>query len=109
MYAVGIRKEKEGIADFDIPTPEIKDRKDVLLRNLQAGICGSDRSIVQHHLFDMAEGESLMCLGHEHFGRVEEVGDKVTSLKKGDYAVATARRGCGQCQSCFNGQSDMCF
>ncbi|MBI2660890.1 alcohol dehydrogenase catalytic domain-containing protein, partial [Candidatus Woesearchaeota archaeon] len=40
---------------------------------------------------------------------VEEVGDKVTSLKKGDYAVATARRGCGQCQSCFNGQSDMCF
>ena len=108
MYAVGITKEKKGIAHFDIPQPKIKNDNDVLVRNLQSGICGSDRSIVNHHLFDMNKG-NLMCLGHESFGRVEDIGPKVKSLKKGDYVSVTARRGCNECQSCLNGQSDMCF
>ena len=109
MYAVGIKKGEKGITHFEIPVPKIKDKKDVLVKNLQAGICCSDRSIVDHNLFDMEEGENLMCLGHEHFGKVEEVGDKVSELKKGDYVAVTARRGCNECQSCSNNQSDMCF
>ena len=94
MYAVGIKKGEKGITHFEIPVPKIKDKKDVLVKNLQAGICGSDRSIVDYNLFDMEEGENLMCLGHEHFGKVEEVGDKVSELKKGDYVSHTGRRGC---------------
>ncbi len=31
-------------------------------------------------------------LGHECFGIVEAVGDKVTSVKPGDYVTATVRR-----------------
>ena len=109
MYAVGITKNGEGAVDFEIPMPEIKKDNEVLIKILKAGICGTDRNIVEHKLFDPPEGEEKMCLGHESFGIVEEVGKKVKFLKKGDYVTATARRGCNECTSCLNNQSDMCF
>ena len=109
MYAVGIKKDGKDVEDFEIPMPEIKNENEVLIKILKAGICGSDRSIVEHHLFDPPEGEDIMALGHESFGIVEEAGEKVAELKKGDYVTATARRGCGECVSCLNNQSDMCF
>ena len=109
MYAVGITKHGKGIESFEIPMPQIKKPNEVLIRILQAGICGTDRSIAEHHLFDPPDNEDVMCLGHESFGVVEKTGSNVAGLKKGDYVAATARRGCAECSSCLNNQSDMCF
>jgi glucose 1-dehydrogenase len=37
-------------------------------------------------------GDDVLVIGHEGFGVVEEVGENVHELKKGDYVVATVRR-----------------
>tara|TARA_Y100000310_G_scaffold342443_1_gene445731 strand:+ start:1933 stop:3042 length:1110 start_codon:yes stop_codon:yes gene_type:complete len=109
MLAVGITKDEKGVKSLELPQPVIKEPNEVLIKILKAGICGTDRNIIQHHLFDPPKGENTMVLGHESFGIVEDVGSDVTDLKKGDYVTATARRGCGECSSCLNNQSDMCF
>ncbi len=66
----------------EIQTPECGPR-DVLLRNLAAGICGSDVSVFQHgstaHLIDAGTE-----FGHEVVSEVAAVGDEVTGLAVGD-------------------------
>ena len=42
------------------------------------------------------------------FGKVVEVGQAVTRVKPGDFAVFTVRRGCGKCIPCQMNRSDMC-
>jgi threonine dehydrogenase-like Zn-dependent dehydrogenase len=42
-------------------------------------------------------------------GRVLRVADAVASLRPGDLAVPTVRRGCGQCPACAADQADLCF
>src|SRR5581483_6652179 len=47
-------------------------------------------------------------LGHEGTGIVEEVGDQVTTVKKGDRVVAAFVPACGSCFYCVQGQSNLC-
>ncbi|HRZ87064.1 MAG TPA: glucose 1-dehydrogenase [bacterium] len=108
MYAIGMLKDKPGIHRFEIPTPQIQGSKDVLVRIVQAGICGTDRSMVRHDRKDIAPGADRIVLGHEAVGVVEDTGSAVGKLKRGDVVVPTVRRGCGECASCAAGQSDMC-
>lgn len=37
-------------------------------------------------------GDDYLILGHENFGRVEEVGPSVSEFAVGDYVVASVRR-----------------
>lgn len=37
-------------------------------------------------------GESILVLGHENFGQAEAVGPSVTTVRPGDFVVATVRR-----------------
>ncbi|MET7481401.1 alcohol dehydrogenase catalytic domain-containing protein [Streptomyces sp. NPDC005648] len=57
--------------------------KDVLLRNLHAGICGSDVSVYRHGpgAHQILSGEEF---GHEVVSEVAEVGPEVTGLSVGD-------------------------
>jgi threonine dehydrogenase-like Zn-dependent dehydrogenase len=47
-------------------------------------------------------------LGHEMLGQVVEVGSDVSSVRPGDYAVFTVRRGCGRCSACAALRPDRC-
>jgi threonine dehydrogenase-like Zn-dependent dehydrogenase len=49
-----------------------------------------------------------LVIGHELFGRVIETGTAVQSVRPGDYATFTVRRGCDRCNSCSVLRSDMC-
>ena len=108
MFAVGLARKFDGVVDFELPKPEIQGPKDVLVKVLQAGIDGTDRDMIRRQQKDIAEGEEYIVLGHEAVGVVVEVGSKVESLKPGDVVVPTVRRGCNECPSCLDNQSDMC-
>ena len=67
----------------DRPKPQLKSPTDALLKVTTSGICGSDL-----HMYGgrtpLKEGT---IVGHEIMGVIEEVGEAVTSIKKGDCVV----------------------
>lgn len=81
MNKVGIYAGKQNVRVEEHPMPEIGP-KDVLLRNLRGGICGTDINIVKagSEMMGIRYGKEF---GHEFFGEVAEVGAEVQDLKAG--------------------------
>lgn len=98
------------------PTPRLEDQvepsiaapDEIKVRVLRVGICGTDREEVAGGRARAPEGQERLVIGHEMLGQVVEVGQEVTRVKPGDYAVFTVRRECGQCLPCAMTRSDMC-
>ena len=80
---------------------------EVSLRVASCGICGSDL-----HAFKSDPGfewvTTPVTLGHEFSGTVEEVGEGVTKVSPGDRVVAVAIQGCGRCEFCLAGSTQLC-
>ena len=79
----------------DVPKPSIEEvpqGRGVLVRVLRVGLDGTDREINAGEYGAAPAGSDFLILGHESFGRVEEVGERVTELSVGDYVVARVRR-----------------
>lgn len=68
---------------------------EVLVKIIACGVCHTDAAAL--HLFIPVT--LPIILGHEGVGIVEEVGDAVTTLKKGDRVIMTFPS-CGQCDYC---------
>eukprot|EP00877_Chromochloris_zofingiensis_P012796 jgi/Chrzof1/7770/Cz02g36040.t1 len=96
MKALEWRGSKS-VGVYDVPKPMVTDPTDVILRVTSTAICGSDL-----HLFvgGVAGVKSGDVLGHEFMGIVEEVGDEVTKIQRGDRVVACFDIGCGSCYFC---------
>lgn len=104
-----IPKTQNTLALKDVPVP-VPGKREVLLRVLRVGICGTDRDIISGFYGESPAGSDYLILGHESLTRVEKVGPGVEGLKKGDLVVPTVRRSCPEnCISCKNHQSDMCY
>ena len=73
-------------------TQDIADGKGVLVRVLKVGVDATDREINEALYGNAPEGDQHLVIGHECFGVVEEVGEKVRRVKPGDYVTATVRR-----------------
>ncbi len=77
------------------------------LRVASCGICGSDV-----HAFRSDAGfewiRPPITLGHEFSGIVESVGPGVTKVSQGDRVVAVAVQGCGDCEACRAGSTQLC-
>jgi D-xylulose reductase len=88
--------------------PQLRDPYDVIVNVKYTGICGSD----VHYWTDGAIGDfivkSPMVLGHESAGIIEEVGDKVTTLKKGDRVTMEPGVPCRRCIRCREGRYNLC-
>ena len=93
----------------DVPEPAVMAPYDVKIKMRQVGICGTDREEVLGGRAQAPEGKNQLVIGHEMFGEVVETGSAVTKVKKGDFGVFMVRRGCGNCNACLNGRSDMCY
>lgn len=80
--------------DVLVPTlGTFADGRDVVLRVLQVGVCGTDREIGSLGEYGQPPpGEGYLILGHECLAQVVEVGPKVTSVKVGDLVTPTVRR-----------------
>lgn len=109
MKAITILPGNDGVHYEDMEEPQCRTDYDVKLRVLQVGICGTDREEVKTGKVTSPAGSAHLVIGHEMLGRVVDAGNKVTKVGKGDYAVFTVRRGCGQCVPCKNNRSDMCY
>lgn len=109
MKAISIIPGTTKLSLVDRPEPKISTDDEIKVKILQVGICGTDREEVSGGRADAPEGSKELIIGHEMFGRVVEIGSKVTKVKVGDHAVFTVRRGCNKCSACLNNRSDMCF
>lgn len=87
------------------PKPKLKSPTDAILRVTTSGICGSDL-----HMFDgRTELEKGTVVGHEIMGVIQEVGDAVSSIKKGDRVVLPFNIACGFCFNCHRGNTHACL
>jgi L-iditol 2-dehydrogenase len=69
------------------------------------GICGSDLHMYRG---DHPVLRPPLVMGHEFVGRVQDVGEGVTSLKPGDRVIGMGGRGCGTCEACQEGHYNWC-
>ena len=109
MKAIAITPGVPETQIIEIDEPQITAPNQVKLQVLEVGICGTDREVAEGGRADAPAHSSHLVIGHEVFGRIVEVGAEVSSVRKGDYAALTVRRGCGKCEPCLLGRSDMCY
>jgi glucose 1-dehydrogenase len=109
MKAIGLIPGTKKLCLLDIPEPSIAAPDEIKIKILEVGICGTDREEAAGGRADAPAGKKELIIGHEMFGQVVEVGTKVKSVRPGDHAVFTVRRGCGKCIPCNMNRSDMCL
>jgi S-(hydroxymethyl)glutathione dehydrogenase/alcohol dehydrogenase len=95
MKALVFHRPKKVQVD-QVPDPIIKDGDDVILKVTSTAICGSDLHIYNGFFPQFRK----MVLGHEFMGIVEEVGENIKHLKKGDRVVVPFPIACGHCFFC---------
>lgn len=79
-----------------VEDPKIEHDRDIILKVTATAICGSDLHIYSGGI----PQPRPMVLGHEFMGIVEETGNAVTNLKRGDRVVVPFPIACGQCFFC---------
>ena len=87
----------------DIPTPVVENGT-VLVKVVATGICGSDLPRVHNN----GAHNYPIILGHEFSGYVEEIGQGVTTVEKGDHVVGIPLVPCMECEDCKNGNYSLC-
>src|SRR5262249_26314799 len=91
MKAVAVTPGKNNSARLlDVPSPAPSDRE-VLVKVLRVGQCGTDTEIAEGLMGVAPPGEEFLILGHEGLGVVTAVGSAVREFQPGDYVVATVR------------------
>lgn len=88
----------------EAPNPVLEENE-VLIRVKACGICGSDI-----HGMDGSSGRRIppIIMGHEASGEIAEVGTAVTGWSEGDRVTFDSTVYCGKCESCRNGQINLC-
>jgi L-iditol 2-dehydrogenase len=91
----------------DVPIPTQLGPKDIVIKVMAAGVCGSDL-----HMYHDIQGFPVnrpVTLGHEFSGIVAAVGSAVTLFKEGDRVVSeTPAYVCEICLFCKTGQYNLC-
>ncbi len=88
-----------------VPDPVIELSTDAIVRITHACICGSDLWFYRG-LEDWQQGWRT---GHEWMGVVEEVGEDVRTIKKGDRVLAPFAFSDGSCEFCGKGLQTSCL
>jgi len=91
------------LRDSPVPQPGARE---VLLRVVACGVCGTDNHIYHGHLTDGVVPP--VVLGHEIAARAETLGQDVTGLKEGQFCAVDPVIGCGTCAMCRSGRPNLC-
>jgi len=88
--------------ESDVPVPK---KKEVLIKVLVAGICGSDL-----HAYRGTQPflNYPRVLGHEIAGEIAEMGEGVRGLCRGDLVTVDPVFSCGKCYACRVGRGNCC-
>ena len=90
------------IEDVIVPNPG---PGEALVRVQACGVCHTDL----HYREGAIADEFPFLLGHEAAGVVESVGEGVTNVAPGDFAIIAWRAPCAMCRSCLRGRPWRCF
>ncbi len=96
----------KGFAIRDIPRPTINE-DELLLRVHASSICGTDLRIIKNGHRKLQDGQ-IIILGHEFAGTIEEIGSQVKQFSVGQRVGIAPNVGCGQCDMCIRGLTNMC-
>jgi S-(hydroxymethyl)glutathione dehydrogenase/alcohol dehydrogenase len=99
--AFGPNKPLE-IVEIDVASPK---KGEVLVRITHSGVCHTDAFTLSGQ---DPEGLFPVVLGHEGAGIVEEIGEGVTSVAKGDHVIPLYTAECGECLFCKSGKTNLC-
>jgi threonine dehydrogenase-like Zn-dependent dehydrogenase len=91
----------------DRPKPELKKDTDALIKVTGVGICGTDLHILQ--VPPAHPARQNIILGHEFTGEIVEVGSRIPDFVPGDVVLIDPHPGCGLCEACRNGNTDICI
>jgi L-idonate 5-dehydrogenase len=92
----------------NIDNPRLGD-KDIQVRVVSGGICGSDLHYYNHGGFGVVRLREPMVLGHEISGVVEAIGAKTRRVKIGDRVAVSPSVPCNQCKFCLEGRQNQCL
>lgn len=88
----------------DVERPTLEHPDDIIVKVTTAAICGSDL-----HMYEgRTAAQAGITFGHENMGIVEELGQGVTLLKKGDRVVMPFNVADGRCRNCEEGRTAFC-
>jgi len=105
MRAVVVNQASTGVEVVDHEKPAVVGHGQALVKVEYCGVCHTDLHVA-HGDFGQVPGR---ILGHEGIGIVEEVGEGVKTLKKGDrVSIAWFFEGCGYCEYCTTGRETLC-
>ena len=107
MKAALLREYHRPLELVDRPRPELALPTDVLVRIGGAGVCATDLHAIEG-LMEPAGVTLPRVLGHENAGWVEELGDAVTTVGKGDAVLLYPPYSCGLCVACRRGNDMHC-
>ena len=111
MKAVAVHPGTKQVGLVDREEPRIERPKDVKVRILEVGVCGTDKEICRFEYGAPPAGSDYLVLGHESLGVVVDAGKDVTRVKQGDLVVVMVRRPCNHesCNPCRGGRQDFCM
>ena len=105
MRAVVVNQASTGVEVVEHEKPAVVGHGQALVKVEYCGVCHTDLHVA-HGDFGQVPGR---ILGHEGIGIVEEVGEGVETLKKGDrVSIAWFFEGCGHCEYCTTGRETLC-
>ncbi|HZV00779.1 MAG TPA: alcohol dehydrogenase catalytic domain-containing protein [Planctomycetota bacterium] len=90
----------------DVPDPKIEQPRDAIVRITLTTICGTDIHLVNGTIPGMKKGT---ILGHECVGVIEDLGEEITNLSRGDRVVVLSTIACGRCDACKKGHFAHCL
>ena len=94
--------EPLSIEEVDLEGPK---KGEVLIKITATGVCHTDAFTLSG---EDPEGLFPVILGHEGGGIVEEVGEGVTTLQKGDHVIPLYTPECRECKFCKSGKTNLC-
>ena len=109
MKAAVLREIGQPLELGEAPEPE-PGVGEVLIRVEACGVCHSDTHLA-HGDWEQLKPitKTPLILGHEIVGKVEKVGEGVTSFKAGDrVGVPWLNWTCGECEFCLEGREVLC-
>lgn len=98
--------KKEDLRVQEIPVPEIQ-KDEVLLKIKTTFVCGTDVRMFRNGHKGVSETSPLV-LGHELSGVIAAVGKNVKGYEEGMAAAVAPNMGCGICEICISGNTQLC-
>ena len=111
---ITVPNEPLSISESETPTPE---GDQVLLKVNSVGVCHSDLHLWEGG-YDLGDGKFMKVTdrgvkypvtpGHEIVGTVEDIGNNVSGIVKGDQVLVFPWIGCGECPACKVANENLC-